>query len=499
MRGLWPACLQIGLLIGLLGTTGGCSFTPAVEQPPAVAELPPAFEADRQPDAAYPDSALTRLNWWTAFNDQTLNALVDTALTRNLDLKVAVARVEEIQNQYRIARSPLFPSVQATVDGNRQNIPSNTGAFSSIRGDGDGGDGAPGGFQFPDRFETVTYSASLGLSYELDFWGKNRNTARAALREFSATRADYQTALLGVISETIATYFEIEDLERQIALSSEIVRLLDDRVQLSEDRYQRGLINSFELYSIRQAYEIEQATLPVLESSLREARGRLGILIGAYPSQAEGMLAGAAAGELPFTPIPAGLPSTLLAERPDVVAAGQRFEAARLRIGAAQAARFPSFSLTASGGTQSADLANLVEVGTQGFSILTGAVVTPIFQGGRLKAEVEVARAQYDQLAATYEKTVLTAFKEVDAALVSLEKQTERYRFLQEAAANAELNTQVQVDRYQLGIGDYLAFVDARINELRTKTALESAMRSLVNARITVHRSLGGAWVDAEL
>ncbi|MBX2818224.1 MAG: TolC family protein [Rhodothermaceae bacterium] len=473
---------------------GGCSMTPRLQEPDTVSELPDTYGAGTQ------DTTYSPITWWSEFNDPVLSGLVDSALTRNLDLKSAMARVSEIQNQYRIARSPLFPAVQATADGNRQNIPSNTGAFSSIGGDDEGGGGAPaGGFQLPDRFETVTYSASLGLSYELDFWGKNRNAAQAALREFKATRADYQTTLLGIISETIATYFEITDLEQQLVHSTEIVDLLNDRVELTEDRYQRGLITSFELYTIRQSYETEQASLPLLESSLNEAKGRLAILLGYYPGAIHTILSQDQLAEIQLSPIPVGLPSSLLQERPDIYAAEQRLQAALHRIGSAKAAQFPSISLTGSGGTQSADLANLLDIGTQGFSNLAGSIVQPLFQGGRLKADVQVAWAQYEQVKAAYEKTVLTAFKEVNAALVGIEKETVRFRFLEEATRNAESSSQTQEDRFERGVGDYLAYIDARINELRTKNALETAKRSLVNARLTLHRSLGGGWVDYEL
>ena len=468
-------------------------MTPKIQETETLAELPENYGAGAM------DSAYSPIAWWAEFNDPKLDALVDSALTRNLDLKSAVARVSEVQNQYRIALSPLFPTIQATTDGNRQSTPSNTGAFSNIGGDDDGGDSPLGGFQLPDRFENTVYSASLSLSYELDFWGKNRNTAQAALREFSATRADYQTTQLAIISETIATYFEITDLEQQLLQSTEIVDLLNDRVELSEDRYERGLINSFELYSIRQSYETEQASLPLLESTLNEAKGRLAILLGYYPGAMQTMLGQERVAEIQLAPIPVGLPSTLLQERPDVYAAEQRLQAALHRIGAARAAQFPSISLTATGGTQSADLANLLDVGTQGFSTLAGSIVQPLFQGGRLRADVKVAWAQYEQVEAAYEKTVLTAFKEVNAALVSIEKETIRYRFLEEATRNATSSTQTQEDRFERGVGDYLAYIDARINELRTKNALETARRSLVNARLTLHRSLGGGWVDYEL
>ena len=195
----------------------GCSMAPRVQQPEAVQTMPDRF------DQAAADDARAQPVWWHGFNDAVLDQLVDTALVRNLDLRVAVARVKEVQSQYRIARAPLLPSVQATLDRNQQSTPANTGLGSQLGGDGGG---PPGGFTFPDRFEFTTYSASLGFSYELDFWGRVRGLKKAALREFFASQADLQTAQIGVIAETISTYFEIAELERTLALTRQDVALL---------------------------------------------------------------------------------------------------------------------------------------------------------------------------------------------------------------------------------------------------------------------------------
>ncbi len=479
--------LSNSLLLALMAGISACSFTPQLQETRAVSDLPETFEQTPAEDTTSA-SLPAQLNWWTGFNDPTLDALVDSSLARNLDLRIATARVKEVQNQYRIARSPLFPGIQAGADGTRSSTPANTGSFGSI------GNNIPG---FPDRFENVTYSASLGLSYELDFWGRNRNAAGAALNEFYAVQADQQTAQIGVISETIATYFEINAFAQQVRYAQEIVDLLQERTELSEDRYQRGLITSFELYAIRQAYESERANLPLLESALHEARGRLAIMLGSYAEMTDAWLGTEHRAELTLASIPAGLPSTLLRVRPDVYAAEKRMEAARRRIGVAQAARFPSFSLTATGGTQSSDLSKIANLSTQNFSNLIGSVAAPIFQGGRLKADVEVARAQYEQVSANYEKTVLTSIKEVNAALMLFEKEKDRYAFLVNASANAESSEQNQEDRYVRGIGDYLAYIDARVNLLRTANALEASRQSVVNARLAVHRALGGGWIEA--
>jgi len=466
-------------------------MAPRVQQPEAAQTIPDRF------DQARADDPRAQPAWWHGFNDAVLDQLVDTALVRNLDLRAAVARVKEVQSQYRIARAPLLPNVQATLDRNQQSTPANTGLGSQLGGDGGNG-GTPGGFAFPDRFEFTTYSASLGFSYELDFWGRVRGSKNAALREFFASQADWQTVQIGVIAETISTYFEIAALERTLALTRQDVDLLAERFELTQQRYERGLISSFELYAIEQVFENARSSRPLLESQLAEARGRLNVVLGQYTSPLDTVSLSEQVDTFNLAPIPAGLPSDLLEQRPDVVAAAQRLEAARQRIGVARAERFPRFSLTGSGGTQSRELSDLVKT-SQRFWIFGGSLVAPLFNAGALKANEQAAWARYEQQAAQYEKTVLTAFKEVEAALIAYQKQQERFAFLREELQAARDNAGAQERRFVRGIGDYLAFLDARRNLVRVETSVTAAQRALASARLAVHRALGGAWIDDDL
>ena len=475
-------------------TLASCSFAPRLEQPEAAQAIPERFE-----QAATAEAAAQPL-WWHGFNDPVLDQLVDTALVHNLDLRVAVARVDEVQSQYRIARAPLFPSVQASLSRDQQNTPANTGLGGQIGGDGDdgGGDGGPpGGFAFPDRFEFTTYSASLGFSYEIDFWGRVRGSKNAALREFFASQADLRTARIGVIAETIATYFELAEREHTLALTQENVDLLAERLELTQQRYERGLVSSFELYAIEQEFEEARSNLPLLESQLAEARGRLSVLLGRYHAPLATVIVPAQAQAFNLEPIPAGLPSELLQQRPDVAAAAQRLEAARQRIGVARAEQFPSFSLTGSGGTQSSALSDLVQT-SQRFWLFGGSLTAPIFNGGAIRANIRASWARYEQQAATYEKTVLTAFKEVESALIAYQKQQEQYAFLQESLEAARDNAEAQEQRFIRGVGDYLAFLDARRNLVRIETSVTASERALAAARLAVHRALGGAWIEEQ-
>jgi multidrug efflux system outer membrane protein len=458
----------------------GCSFTPAAKEIETETTLPEAFT---QSTAA--DSTL-QYEWWKGFNDPALDRLVDSALVRNFDLQVAAARIDELQNQYRIARSELFPSIAVGVDRNDSSTPTNTGATGDI------GESIPG---FPDRFDTKVYNASLGFSWELDVWGRIRGQKNAALNEFFATQADFEAVRMGIISETIATYYEIAELERSLDLRRRAVDLLGERLELTRDRYQSGLLSSFELYSIEQTFQDNRSLVPILESALYDSRARLDILLGTYASDLDQAVFTEELGIRSLEPIPAGLPSDLLRQRPDVLAQAARLEAARQRIGVARAEQFPAISLTGAGGTTSSDLSDLLKA-DQLFFNLTSSIVAPLFNGGAIRANIGASWARYEQQAATYAKTVLTAFKEVESALVLYQKEQERYQVHLGELESATDNAISQERRFIRGVGDYLAYVDAVVNQIRVEVRVLEAQRSLANARLNVHRALGGAWVD---
>ncbi|WP_262507534.1 efflux transporter outer membrane subunit [Salinibacter ruber] len=471
-------------------TVAGCSMTPEMSTPEAEQDLPDRFEAapgdTTLPAAAADTAAYDATRWWAAYEDSSLTALVDTALAANLNLEEAQGRVEELAAQFRIARAPLFPSVTANGQGNYQNQPANTGIGGAI-----------GGGQGPDRFEFTDYQATLGLSYELDFWGRVRSQRTAALSQYFATAADLQTARLSVISQTISTYAQIASLRRQVRLGERTVGLLEERVAVTEDRYARGLVPSFQLYTVRQSLQAAQADQPDLERRLYEAQSRFATLLGRFAGEQRALLPDSMTVPLAPEPVPAGLPADLLMQRPDVRGAALRLEAARQEIGVARAEMLPSLSLTGQGGTQSSKLVDLVDPG-QVFASFAAQLTAPLFQGGRLRATLNAAEARYKQQAARYEQTVLTAFQEVKASLVAYEKQRRRYREVERQVDTARDAFQAQRDRYERGVGDALALIDAERTLVQAQTRLAGVGLAVVNARLALHRSLGGPWTDAE-
>lgn len=469
-----------------------CSLAPGPSLPEPVAEMPDDFSARLQPGAYEP------LEWWTTFRDPVLDAVVDSVLASNFDLAAGVARVRQARARARIARADLFPSVGASGTVSDTDTPTDAGIGAQIQALGLGGPGdSIAGFAFPDRIDLTTYSVSADLAYELDFWGRARNDARAAGSEYLASESDFHAARIGILAETIATYFDIVSLRRQTELAREAVGVLLERESLASTSYDRGLIDSWTLSQVRQDLRNTQAGLPQLETQLTSAEARLAVLLGGYREDVEAILPDSLAPQLAADPVPAGVPADLLFQRPDVRAAGQRLDAARYSIGARRAQLLPSLSLSGSIGLASADAGDLFNA-QQWFTNLITNLTAPIFQAGRLRNNLALAEGRFDEAAAAYGRTVVTAVNEVETTLTGFENETRRHAFLASRRDEALATTDLQSQRYESGVAGYTDYLDALRTLLNVEAALAGATRDLALARLAVHRALGGAWASPE-
>ena len=466
--------------------SAGCSFAPDPELPQPVADLPETFLESEAKGVYAP------LEWWRDFDNPTLDALIDSALVSNLDLVEAVARVEQARAQSGIAWADLFPQVQVGGDVSRTSQPANTGiggALGGLRGDS-----VQAGPRF-DRFDFTTYSASVGFSWELDFWGRARSDGRAAAADLMASRADLHAARLGVLSETISTYFQIVDLRERVGLTGQTVDVLEERQALTETRYDRGLVSSLELYQVRLDLRTVQASLPQIETQLTDAEGRMAVLLGKFAGRIDGLLGEDLAPTQSLDPIDTGIPADLLLQRPDLRAAAERLEAARLRVGARKAQLLPTLALSGSVGQQGSDVGGLFNAG-QWFANLIAGLTAPIFQGGRLRNNVKAAEAQYIQFAAAFGRVVLTAVYEVETSLMRYEEERERYALLTSQREEAQASADLQAQRYAAGVAGYTDYLDALRTLLGVQSTLSAAGTELGLARLAVHRGLGGGWTE---
>ena len=472
--------LIVPLLASFMLLAGCVSMALRQAEPQIVSDIPANYGLAGEPDDYQP------ADWWKQFQDPVLDSLLEKALADNLDLKEASARLRAAEAQARVSKSGLFPQVNLSGSANYSDSPAGGTAFGGFAGG-----------QIT-RFQTETYSPSLGFSYELDFWGRVRNQARAGRADALAASADLKASRLAVMANTITSYFDLVDTRAQIGVQVKTIDLLNDRTNQTESRYQRGLVSSFELYQIRQDFRNTQASLPQTEARLAAIEGQLAVLVGSYAGQIDEMLDKPLQPRLVFEPVPANLPASLLVQRPDVVAAWQRLESARFNVGVRKAEQFPSLSLSAGLGTQSPNVSGIFDVMDNWILNLGASLTAPIFQGGRIRANIEVANAQYAQAAAAYAQSVLTAFQEVRTAIRQYEEQRQRYRFLFLQGQEADSTANLQSRRFASGVGQYSDYLDALRQKYQIESALSSAGKDVALARLAVHRALGGNWDQDE-
>ena len=468
--------IKASLLLAALTTSGCVSLAPRSTAPEIAAGIPSQFakldaEGDYQP-----------ARWWESFEDPVLNALLDEALAKNFDLAEASARLRAAEARAKISRSGLFPQVNTGLGSSYSESPTAGTSFGAIPGAG------------ASRIENETYSSSLAFSYELDIWGKLRNDARAGRADAIASAADFQSVRLAVLAETITSYFDIVDARHQIALATKIIDVLGDRLEQTEDRYRRGLVTSFELYQVRQEFRNIQSSLPQRESQLAAIEGQLAVLVGRYSDNMDDLIGKKLAPKLIFESVPAGLPIDLLAQRPDIYAESQRLESARYNLGARRAERFPSLSLTASTGSQGGNPSQALDIFDNWVLNLGANLTAPLFQGGRIRANIEVADARYAQQTAVYARTVLTAYQEVSSAIERYEEERQRYRFLFSQLDEATAAAGLQSRRFANGVGSYVDYLDALRAQYQVQSSLSSAARDVALSRLAIHRALGGSW-----
>ncbi len=489
--GLRVSDIAAGLAVILGCLISACSLTLVNKVPPTpepIAELPEEFSGSGVAGSYEP------LEWWKTFADPVLDRVIEAVLASNFDLAEAVARVDQARARERIVKAPAFPLLQPSANITDTDVPTNAGIAAQLDEVGLGSDVySDFGIELPDRLDLTTYTLGVDFSYELDFWGRNRNDALAAGAERLASEADYLTARMGVLTETVRTYLEIVDLRNQQGLAVKNVDILQQRESLAGIRYDRGMTDASDLYAARQNLLNVQAELPQMEALLADAEGRLWVLLGGYRADLADRLPDSLTPSTALEPVPAGIPADLLVQRPDVSAARQRMEAARYTVGARRADLLPSLSLYGSIGLQSTEAGEWFDP-DQWFRNLSFNLLGPVFQGSRLRSNVDLAEARLNEAAAAFGRTVVTAVNEVEAALAGLEAGRRRHSILVSRAQETQAEMALQEQRYVSGVGDYEDFLTAHQTLLGAQSVLAAAARDLGHARLTLHRALGGAW-----
>ena len=410
--------------------------------------------------------------WWELFEDRKLNDLMDEAFARNLDLRIAYARLEQARASAQKEGAGKFPSIDLSGQVGRQSTP---GFTQSSTGD--------------------TYGLSGAARYEIDLWKKIASKKNAALLEVGASREDLKSLYLTLSARVADLYYLAVTQRAQIALTDRTIASFDDTLTRVTRRYHEGLVTALDVYQARQNLFAAKARRPLFVETLAETEHELSILLGHYP----GKNVGGDVASLPSIPetFPSGIPSEVLEERPDVKAALLRVKATDERVAAAIADRFPSFNLTGNYGYSSTSTVVGAISGTLWSFLLN--LAQPVIDGGRRKAEVKRSDAQFRETLSSYHKAVLTALKEVEDALSKNKTTEERIDHLKRQVDASGGSLRLSKERYLQGLSDYLPVLTAQGSDFTARSNLIDARRQLISDRITLARSLGGIWMEDEL
>jgi outer membrane protein, multidrug efflux system len=463
--------IRQALMLGVITTTlAGCQLLgPMYSRPEST--LPAQF--DSHPGmATSAEQQMALQKWWTLFNDSALNSLVETALEKNTNVQLAVARIEEADAQAREIGANILPSVTLDGSGVRNRV-TESGIFP-VFGDN------------PRK----TYKIGLNSSVELDFWGKLRRANESARASLLSTNYAKEAVYSSTSSLVVNHYVMIRSLDAQLDVNAENLRTAQDSLDLARRRVEGGVATILDAHQA----ELVVTTLQSQKLDLERLRALSEHQLGFLTNDLGLRVAKVDRASLPVAPIvPAGLPSELMEARPDVRQAEQTLVAANANIGVAKANLYPSISLTAAYGGESIALNNLLNAPARVWSLGT-ALTLPIFDGGRLKARVAQANAKQKQAVISYQTAVQTAFTEVNDALVS----TRQYRAQETVAESKQQTTanilQISQNRYQAGYSGYLEVLDAQRNHNEATQAFVQSRQNTLTATISLFKALGGGW-----
>ncbi|PYM18003.1 MAG: RND transporter [Candidatus Rokuibacteriota bacterium] len=455
--------------LALAALVSGCAIGPNYKRP-VVAE-PPNFRGQAAAEAA----SLADAPWWEAFQDPTLQALIQEALRRNYDVAIAAARVQEARANLGIARSDLYPSLDYGVSVGRAKISPGTA-------------GSPGG---PAPKASNFYSATMSASWELDIWGRIRRLNESARANLFATEEARRGVWLSLVSDLAQAYFELLELDVRLRIALNSTDAYQRTYDLFLDRFNLGVASKLETSRAQGALGEAQANIPQLESNIVAKENQISILLGTVPGT---IGRGSPMYDQPIVPtVPAGLPSALLERRPDLRQAEQQLVSANARIGAAKAEFFPKFSLTALFGTASPEVSALTG-GTATIWAMAGMLSGPLFNAGRTLGFYRASIAQWEQARLQYEQAVLIALREVSDTLTALRKldeaetgQSMAVKALEEAVGHA-------TDRYRQGLANYFEVLEAQQQLYPAQNTLAQIRLNRLVAYVQLYKALGGGW-----
>jgi multidrug efflux system outer membrane protein len=448
-------------------TLVGCAVGPTYQRPEV--PIPAQWQVSIQTA-----NDLANTTWWNQFRDPVLDNLIQIALQENKDVQIAAARVEEYMGRYGVTRSEQFPQVGANAAGTRTRVGESEDDVALIEN------------------PVNTFQVDLGVSFELDLWGKLRSATEAARANLLATEEAKRTVILTLVSQLANSYVRLLDFDKQLSITQATLKTRSESVRINRLRFQAGLISELDYQQAVAEYQNAAVQVPLLERFIGQQENAISLLLGRNPGK---IARGLTLDQLALPQVPGGLPSDLLERRPDIRQAEQQLIAANALIGVAKAAFFPSISLTGFFGTASTDLSDLFKGPSRTWQF-AGQLLQPIFTGGALTGQLQVAEAVQKQALLNYQQVIQNAFAEVDDSLLAVSKLREQLKD-EVAQVNAlQRYLDLATLRYNNGYSDYLTVVDAERNLYTAQLQYVQDQGVLFVALVNLYKALGGGWVN---
>ncbi len=470
--------LKLLLIPTLCLSLAGCvTVGPDYKQPPA-----PKAEVSDVTGAAGQEgrrAAITKqdlVSWWKVFNDPMLTQLIQEALQGNLDVREARAKVREARAQLTISRAGLFPSVDAT--GSYQQ----TRSITSYNADGEA-----------LRTENTYYNAGFDASWEIDIFGGTRRGVEAAKADIESQQASLESVWVSLAGEVAQTYVSIRSYQQRLQVAENNLKAQADTLDILQARFKAGLSDELDVQQARYNLEKSRSTIPTLKSGLERSLNALAVLVGQMPGQLQKRLD--KPGPIPEPPFSVVLkiPADTLRQRPDIRQAERALAAQTARIGEATAELYPKFYLVGSIGLESMKSAKLFNAESNVWSILP-SVTWPLFRAGSIRANIKVQTAKQEQLAAQYEKAVLTAVKEIRDSLTTFNQEQDRLAALTAAVDAAQKAADIAQDKYRQGLVNFNNVLDAQRSLFSYDDERISSLAAITADIISLYKALGGGW-----
>jgi NodT family efflux transporter outer membrane factor (OMF) lipoprotein len=459
----------------------GCAVGPNYQSPPVTAGAD--WNEARQEGVGAGAADLAR--WWTVFDDPLLNSLTERAVQSNFDLRIAEARIREARGALGVAGADLWPNVDVSGSYSR-----NRSSENAVGSPAQGAVVAPATGR---RLESDLFRTGFDSGWEVDIFGGVRRRIEAAQANVEASIENRRDVLVTLLGDVAKNYIDLRGFQRRLEVAQANLKAQQVTLDLTRVRFDAGLASDLEVAQAEGQVNATAAQVPNLQSAIKEAAYRLDLLLGAQMGTVWGELA-------KETPIPAlppqakvGLPIDLLRRRPDIRRAERQLAAATAEVAAARADLYPKFSLAGSIGLQSVNASDWF-TGPSRFWSIGPTISWPVFDAGRIRATIEIRNAQQEQALNFYEKSVLTAFADVESALVNYGNEQIRYRSLLQAVAANRRALELANELYVRGLNDFLNVLDAQRALYVTETELALSEATMASNLVALYKALGGGW-----